>query len=127
MQNVKKYYVCNIETGVIKAKLSKLVALTLNDSERLVKADDLKLEHHYFDATKGKIVERLHFDVGTWAGEEYRVPLPVGALLLWQGAKYAVNDGQAEVLVDQPGQHKMTLIHPHYHTEVRTIENTNAD
>lgn len=127
MQNVKKYYVCNTETGVIKTKLSRLVQLTLNDNERVVQADDLKIEHHYFDTTKGKIVERHHFEVGTWMVDEYRVPLPVGTLLLWQGAKYTVNDGQAEVLVDQPGQHKMTLIHPHYHTEVRTIENSNAD
>lgn len=127
MPSVKKYYVCDTATGSVKTKLSRLVSLNLATSERLVKHDDITLNDYFFDASVMAIVPRKHFSMGEMVGNEYRVLLPQGTKLLWQGANYVINDGIAELNVDQPGQHKLTLIHPHYHTEVRTVENTDTN
>jgi len=127
MPSVKKYYVCDTATGNIKTKLSRLVKLNLAANERLVKHDDITLNDYFFDASILAIEPRKHFPAGEMVNGEYRVSLPQGTKLLWQGANYTVDDGLAELTVDQPGQHNLTLIHPHYHTEVRTVENTNAN
>ena len=127
MQNDKKYYLCDEVTGQIKYKASKLLNNKIEENQRFVLHFDVDLNSHYFNSESNSIEERKTFPAGSWVGGEYVVSLPEKTMLLWQGERYTVNDGTAELMVDQPGQHQVILIHPHYYTETRYIENPEAD
>ncbi len=127
MQNGKKYYFCDEVTGEIKYKLSKLLRSKINKNQRVILHSDVDLSSHYYNVETKSIEERKSFPAGNWVGGEYVVNLPHNATLLWQGEKYTVNDGVAELMVDQPGEHEIIFSHPHYKTETRYIENPEAD
>jgi|TARA_Y100001938_G_C7718024_1_gene248636 hypothetical protein len=127
MQNVKRKYLCDIETGRIKHKVSGFDNSVARPGERILIQEDVDISKHYYNASTDEIEERKQFPAGNWVGGEYVINLPHNATLLWQGEKYTVDDGVAELMVDQPGEHEIILSHPHYKTETRYIENPEAD
>lgn len=125
MQNVNKRYVCNAVTGRIRLKVSGHGVDNVNEDEVVVKHEDVNLFEHYYDVVSQSIVSKKVFAEGQWNSDTYTVQLPEGTVVYWKGEKYEVQDGILELLVDQAGSHILTITHPHYITESRSIENPN--
>ncbi|WAK44631.1 hypothetical protein vBAmePPT11V19_00005 [Alteromonas phage vB_AmeP_PT11-V19] len=123
MQNDKKKYVCNTVTGAIRLKVSYFGNPKLKENEVVLEDKELPLPDYFYDSNSKSIKERHSFRVGNWDNDYYTLLLPANTEVIWQSEKYTVEDGVLEVMVDQAGSHAITLIHPHYKTEVRYLEN----
>lgn len=84
-------------------------------------------DKHRVDLVSGEVVDRHEFLDGYWQGDEYVQLLPAGAQVAFKGASFEIHDGEARVVVDQPGTHALYLSHALYKQKVVLLENKRFD
>ncbi|MFC6441035.1 hypothetical protein [Bowmanella sp. JS7-9] len=123
MQNVNSFVVYEVATGIIRRKIQcRPDEIVLNVGEGMIEGD-VDLDQYYVDPTQPALVPRMQFAEGVLADGYFTIALPVGTTVLWQSEIYTVDDGELDVLVDQPGVFSLHLSHPHYVHKVVNIEN----
>lgn len=127
-QPKSNFVICDKLTGAIQLKVFGYAKdFTLNSNQVIVPVNNENIDQSYYCNDSKSLINKGLFSSGQWVGDEYHIPVPVNTILHWQGETYTINDGTAEVLVDQPGIHSLVLSHPHYQTKVLEIENPNAN
>lgn len=123
-QTKSNYFICDSATGRVEVKVfGKPGDFPLAQGKAIVASADHAINDVYFDSSLNSLKPKQYFAEGEWVGGEFVIPLPIGTVLVWQGQQFVIDDGQAEITVDQPGEHIAKAYHPHYHSRVYTIEN----
>ena len=123
-QTKSNYFICDIATGQVEIRVfGRPGDFTFGEGKAIVKSANHAINDVYYDSGSNSLKAKGELPDGQWVGSEYVINLPAGASLIWQEQQYVINDGRAEITIDQPGTHFAKVYHPHYYAKVYTIEN----
>ena len=127
-QTKSNYFICDSATGRVEVKVfGKVDDFPLPTGKEMVSAANHSIDDVYYDSGSKSLKAKGNLPEGRWVNGEFIIDLPIGARLNWQDQQYTIDDGCAEIAIDQPGAHFATVYHPHYYLKVYTIENPEAN